>query len=248
MQILAGLTISGLIVVSILVAVRLLLLYRRTTGMPELLLGLMLFTSVGLGYPLLIAGARIGGETGSLVSVFGSFGSSLGFAFLFAFTQQVFRRDAAWAPALVALGAVTLLGTACLVAYEVLIRSVVYRAGDVTFASVTNVIAVIVAYLWTAWESLRYRAMALRRLRLGMGDPVVCNRLLLWGVMGLTSSSGVVLNIGAASLGLDLATSPGVLLCSSATGMTQTIVLVLAFFPPHRYLEWVRAERIAEPA
>jgi hypothetical protein len=129
MQAVAGLAISTLIIASLVVSVRLMVLHRRTGELPELLLGLMLFLSVGMGYPLMIAAPHLEGSV--LRVVIALFGE---------------RPN---------------------------------MPGEVNVFGLGRISFVIVTYAWTAWESLHQRAMMARRLRLGMADPVVCNRFLL---------------------------------------------------------------------
>jgi hypothetical protein len=81
-----------------------------------------------------------------------------------------------------------------------------------------------------------------------MADPVVCNRLLLWGLMGVIVSAGVLLNVVAGVRGVSIVESSAVLLASSTTGLSQTVLLVLAFAPPRSYLAWVRGTAAAQPA
>lgn len=248
MQALAGVAIATLLIVSVAVGVRLLTLHRKTGGMPELLLGLMLLLSVGLGYPLKIAATRIDpGVAGPVVAV-SSLVVAVGFSCLVAFTWRVFRRDAEWARAVAVAGILVLLVTGLWDAIEALRGADVYTPDHFTLQSVIHGSTVMAVYLWTAWESLRYRGKLKRRLRLGMADPLVCNRLLLWGLMSLCVAGGILLNITAGVRGVSIVDSPGVLLGSSATGLAQTLLLVLAFAPPRAYLAWVRGPAEAEPA
>jgi hypothetical protein len=80
-----------------------------------------------------------------------------------------------------------------------------------------------------------------RRVRLGLADPAVCDRFLLWGLMALFVTVGVLLNSVALALRIEVLGSPWILLASSSTGLAQAVLLVLAFAPPSAYLAWVRA-------
>src|SRR5262245_62545861 len=59
MQGIAAITTGLLVLASFAVGARLVVLHRRTGGAPELLLGGMLLLTVGIGYPLMIAGAQV---------------------------------------------------------------------------------------------------------------------------------------------------------------------------------------------
>ena len=79
-----------------------------------------------------------------------------------------------------------------------------------------------------------------RRVRLGIGDPAVCDRFLLCGGMALCATSGIVLNAVAIAFGVDTYNDAGVLIASSATGLGQAVLMVLAFAPPRSYVAWVQ--------
>jgi hypothetical protein len=241
MQALGAAAVGLLVATSIVVALRLLALHRRSRGAPELLLGWMLLLAVGLGYPLMIAASRAGAETIRPLLVASALGTNLGFALLWLFTRHVFRRDAAWATALTAVGVLALLtsaGVRCVQALTAVEARLETRASPEFFLQLGSVIA---AYTWTSWESLRYHALMRRRVRLGLADPVVADRFLLWGLMSLFVNAGVLLNGYAILRGVSVFQTPAILLASSTTGLAQAVLLLLAFLPPARYLAWVRS-------
>jgi hypothetical protein len=239
MQALAAGGVGLLIGASVVVAIRLLLLHRRTGGAPELWLGTMLLLSVGFGYPARIAadqGPRVwAGEFMAISHI----AIGAGFAFLFVFTRRVFRPEAGWAGALAAGGVIALLGKAVHGCFQV------WRHGALPTmeAPMGEILAmtgpVLVGYAWTACEALRYHAAMRRRVNLGLADVTVSNRFLLWGLMATSATTGVALNTGALALRVDLL-NPVLLLASAATGLGQAVLLVLAFAPPRAYLAWVR--------
>ena len=241
MQGFAAIAIGLLVVGSIVVGVRLLVLHLRTRGAPELLLGGMLLLAVGVGYPLMIATPRVSAAWAATFQASATLAWSLGFSLLFVFTWRVFQPQTGWARVLAAAGVLTML-------VQAVHRSVVvltHGAIDASSESLSEVIRyagpVITAYAWTAWESLRYYDMMRRRARVGLADAVVCNRFLLWGMMALAVNAGVIANIAATAMHTDTLDTPWVLLLSSTTGLTQVVLLVLAFLPPRSYTSWVRA-------
>jgi hypothetical protein len=241
MQALAGAAVGLLVVVSIVVGLRLLALHRRSGGAPELLLGAMLLLSVGLGYPLLIAADRAGPAAVRPLFIVSTLAVNAGFALLFGFTWRVFRPDAGWARALAGAGVLALLVNAGWRCFDALTQAEVQIAGEVVGQSLLQTTPVMGAYLWTAWESLRYHGLMQRRVRLGLADAAVADRFLLWGLMALFVTAGVLLNTVALVLRVEILESPWILLGSSATGLAQAVLLVLAFLPPRAYLGWVRA-------
>lgn len=247
MQALAAAAIALLIGASVLVAVRLLLLHRRTGGWPELLLGGMLLLSVGVGYPLRIA-VRASEEWSWAFLAASYVAIAVGFSLLFVFTWLVFRPQAAWARVLAAAGVITVLGKALHGCIQVNAHGAIDVMEEPLGGILLQTGPIIVAYTWTALESLRYYAAMRRRVRLGLADVAVCDRFLLWGLMALAATSGVVLNTAAAALRVDTLGSPWVLLLSTCTGLGQAVFLVLAFLPPRSYLSWVRARAAASAA
>lgn len=245
MQSLAAAAIGALIGASILVAVRLLLLHRRTGAWPELLLGGMLLLSVGVGYPLHIAAQRLGEDGSDAFLAVADLAVAVGFSLLYLFTWRVFRPQATWARVLAVAGVATQLGKAlyrCVQTYGPGVIDVMeLPPGDILLQTGP----VIVAYLWTAAESFRCYGAMRRRARLGLADVVVTDRFLLWGVMASNATSGVVLNTWAVVMRVDVFGSPWILLVSSITGLAQAACLVLAFLPPRAYLSWVRARAAA---
>lgn len=249
MLILAGLAITTLIAVSVFVAVRLLLMHLRTGAAPELLLGIMLLLSVGIGYASGIAANRTSPELAAGFQAISDAAIGVGFVPLFVFTWRVFRPETVWAAALAIAGSICLLVVAAHGCVQVLyLRGMVDVLEIPAFENLMRVAPIGVAYAWTAWESLRYYGAMQRRAKLGIADPVVSNRFLLWGLMGLSALIGVLLNGIGILLNVSVHSSPAMLLISSLTGGVQTVCLVLAFVPPRAYLERIRSAAPAPAA
>lgn len=240
MRALAGLSILLLVATSVGVGVRLLISWRRTRGLPELLLGGMLLLTVGVGYPGLILSSR-GGDWAAPLYVVSNLAVNAGFALLFLFTWRVFRPERAWAKGLACTGLAILCVCAAWRIQDVLTGKGVRIGSEVLGASLLQTTPVIVAYLWTAWESLRYHGLMRRRVRIGLADPVVSDRFLLWGTMSLFTALGTFMNSLALAFGIDVMQSPLVLFGSSVTGCAQVVLLFLAFLPPQVYLDRVRS-------
>jgi hypothetical protein len=106
-----------------------------------------------------------------------------------------------------------------------------------------------VAMIWIGVEGFIAYRKARQRVRLGACDPLVCNRFLLWGIVGIiwTLYNGVMLGQTVEfesnqvwSTGMDHAN--GVI---EATGI---LIVWLIFFPPRFYQRWVGgAAPAAEP-
>lgn len=74
-----------------------------------------------------------------------------------------------------------------------------------------------------------------RRLALGIADPVVANRFLLWGLGGLCASTIVLSSIPMMFLGTAHWASQVCMLTIGFLGTLATITYGLAFFPPKSY-------------
>src|SRR5262249_38139567 len=95
-------------------------------------------------------------------------------------------------------------------------------------------------FLWTAIEGFVHHRLALRRLALGLADPVIANRFLLWGVFGLMASGINATSALANYLALDPSRSPVVLMPMRLLGGPACIAMDCAFSPPAWYLRRVR--------
>lgn len=237
MQLVALVSFTLLVGASCVVGMRLLALYGRTRGWPELLLGSMLVLVTGLGYPLRIAASQAGDAWAGPLEIVSDVFVSLGFVLLFLFTCHVFRPRAIWARIVVAIGVVTLVRRAFLtIADGAAMDPETMPLGEIAM----QMVPMIGVYAWTACESLAYYAMMRKRLRLGLADPTVTNRFLLWGLMALLATTGIAVAAGSAALRVEM-TNPALLTFTSLSGVGQAAFLVFTFVPPRTYLEWVRA-------
>jgi len=243
MQALAGLCLLLFVVMSSLVGVRVLLLARQTRGVPELLMGAGMVSIATLGYPLTLV-AGFGGPSGAMnlaLYAAGSFLTQLGITLIYAFTWQVFRPAAGWARGLVAAGSAIMLAslvgtTAALARADASVPS--HVAAQAWLG--VGMVGYTAGFLWTAIEGLLHYRSALRRVAFGLADPVVANRFLLWGFFGLMATG---INFSSALgnwLGIDPSRSPVVLVPMGVLGAFASLAMSLAFFPPARYLDWLR--------
>jgi hypothetical protein len=248
-QLVAALGGLAFIVASLVVGLRILLLARRTRQLPELVIGLSLFLAGGLGYPMLVVArtaitwpdpvrialftvAMLFGLTGTLCAA--------------TFNQQVFRPGAAWARALVVALACTQVG---LLLWQALDPG--FAAG--AFYNHGNGLRLFTAshgvpLAWASFESFRYGAQLARRVRLGLADPVVADRVRLWGIsMGASLIINLAATVGAL-MGVDFATSTVGALVIAPLGLVAAASVFLAFLPPQAYLRRVTARAAGDAA
>jgi hypothetical protein len=94
------------------------------------------------------------------------------------------------------------------------------------------------SYGWTAVEPLAYYVRMKRRARHEAVDPVVTNRLLLWGVYAGMFCLSQAIYGGTLAFFEDLTTLDPYI---AAMGIFGEVALWFAFFPPATYLRWLRA-------
>lgn len=236
---------AATIVAGTVIGGRLMLLARRTRRIPEAALGICLFVYGGICQPVALTNVLMAESLGSLgrpliyAVMMGAYIPVL--AGIAVFAWQVFGRNSAWRRALaLCLIGLNLLATGLAVAeaWPLLAAGLasappsIERLGNLMFA---------VAFMWAAIESARCYGQQRRRATLGLSDPVVTNRFLLWG-LGSSASSLLVLGLLVLSLsGRGLFTNdPTASLLVAAAGMVSSVCWALAFMPPQSYLGWVK--------
>lgn len=102
-------------------------------------------------------------------------------------------------------------------------------------------------FAWTFAEpAALYRNMR-RRAQIGLGNPILANRILLWSIYGGGFTLSQVLWVCVLSI-YDDVTALGVLIAGAS--IVGQFAVALAFFPPARYLDWLRSGTIpaSDPA
>jgi hypothetical protein len=242
-QLLVSLCVLLYVATVTVVGVRMLLLARRTRGVPELTIGAGSVLICGVGFPASVA-SGFGGVIEAVNAplwIASELVTQIGIVLLYVFTQQVFRPGVRWARALVACVAVylplALVGAAAaLSAAQPGEHSVRVARGELLlcFAGYAG------CFVWSAVESLRHYGMARRRQALGLADAVVANRFLLWGCYGLAATGIIAANAVGVVLGHNISTSPVVLLPAGVLGFAASIAIYLVFLPPAWFLARLR--------
>jgi hypothetical protein len=148
------------------------------------------------------------------------------------FTRVAFRPDRRWAGALVAGLALAMLagflGSGALGDWGG------FR-NDNAWIWLENA-AQLGAYLWACAEATAYHAKLERRLRIGLADPVVVNRILLWAVYAGAFALSQLVWMAVVAWFEDLTALDPVLV---ALGVGGQVALWLAFAPPRAYRRWL---------
>lgn len=227
--------------VSAAVGIRLLLLWRRTRRLPELFIatGVLGIGPCGFAFTvfaaLLLEPAPLASQVLWGVALLAM---NVGGVASAAFTWTVFRRESRWALGLV-------VATALLSAGSFLADGVVHGfvfPGDVhgTLGLLVSQWTRIAVLGWGAAEALAYYVSMRRRDALGLGNPVVRNRLLLWGVgIGAAAWGSLLGTVVPLVAGMPSLEMPAVQLSSSLHGLVSAVAMWLAFLPPRAYLRWI---------
>ena len=245
-MILAYLGVATFALVSLVIGVRLLLLWRETRKLPELLIGLsFLFEAVLTNVLNLLEkfSSRLPEALHGPIHVGVVVSGCAAAVCLAVGAWRIFRPRDAWARNLVILCVVALCaysvdssiphggvwGPRNLVWWWI---GILFRAG---------------AHAWIGFEAFLYQRMMQRRVRLGLADPVVADRMWLWSLGGAATTllwlgAGVARTVGGAA-GLQ---HPLTLEFIAAMGMVASVTNWLVFMPPESYLR--RVERRAAQA
>lgn len=239
--------IAGLasLALSILVGVRLVVVALRTRGVPEIAMGtyqVLVVAAIGV-YQVLVRRTDAGMDPNELFGqvVFANLLIALGVVALGVGIWRIYRPAEPWAGALCAgLGLWVLSGWLWTSAGDVLPSTVAATPANAFFVGGRSAV-----YLWGGFEGIRYHRMLRRRAALGLGDPVVAHRILLWGLFSLSMG---LLAVTSLTTGWVLGPAysqwlPARLITPGIT-LVASICLWLGFFPPKAY-ERLVAARVA---
>jgi hypothetical protein len=232
---------------------RLLLLSKRTRQLPEALLASHFVLCAGIGYLLLVIGHPAAYQPGLLPARAiapligaGHFLSCLGVFAGACFNRLVFRRSETWSRALVWLSALTM--SAGFLGYWLNGGFSHGRFEGIWFWLFYGTYIAVAA--WVMAEPLRYYGAARRRLRLGLAEPLVANRFLLWG--SGSACRFVMLVAGATPPVLFRHIPPELfsdvtsltLITVAFAGLGVSVTYWLTFFPSRAYVRFVTQRQL----
>jgi len=249
-ELLAAIGGLSFVAASLVIGLRLLLLARRTGELPELAVGLALFLMGGIAYPMLsVARLAVGwseplrlglGTSALLLNGFGTISVAV-------FNWRVFRPGERWARnAVGAIAAVLVASLLCQV-----------LSGGLREAALSNRglgLRLFMFFLgpslaWASYESIRFHGLLVRRARLGLADPIVTDRMWLWGISTLCAFVlNMATSIGALFFGIDFAATAFGALMIAPLGLIAACGMWLAFLPPASYTRRVTARAATSEA
>jgi len=245
---LLGLSSLASLTVSLVLGVRLIWLWRRTRQMPELVIGASFLTAGVVGYLATILGnpgtPGIDPVAAARTMLLGMSLISVGVALNYLFVWRVFRPESRTAGA-------------CFWVLSVLLAVTVWPlVGDpasgapatLGFTTWLGDLVRMGAGVWGASESLRYYSLMRRRMQIGLAEPAITNRFLLWGLASLSTACIFLATSTWARItfaNADGSLTPAMMVVVSASTIVVAVLQWLAFLPPASYRR--RFER-TEPA
>jgi hypothetical protein len=237
MFLLSWIVVSFFIAVTAVAAGRLLLLHRQTRGLPELLIAILILGvgTFGVGGSFVILSTVPEGALRTALSFIPTSAVNGGMAALCLFTWRVYRPNSKSARAFC---------TALVSAVLALVVYAISQGSTLALQERPVALASSVIYVttmaWSAVEALLYWSTMRRRRSLGLADPVLTNRFLLWGLATGTAAEGIALGaVAQFGFGLVGLGAGPVTLCYAVHGSLSAVFFWLAFQPPKSYVGWV---------
>jgi hypothetical protein len=226
------------------VGLRLLWLARSGGGRAAWLCGTGFSSIAMIGFPMGVIsgqGYAPAGEVNLALSALGLFGNTVGIGCFYAFTVAVFRPGVGWARGLAAAAIAGMTATSIATLAATATAPDQSSSFEVTWSfNLAFQLLCTLGFGWIAVEGLHEWSRSRRRLALGLSDPVVSNRLLMWGVFGASTTLLCLVLAGLLLSGTPSATSPLAQVSQAAFGITSSAAAMLAFFPPRSYRELLR--------
>ena len=210
---------------------------RRAAATTDSLIGVY-FLAMGLGaIPALLSNdpSLFARSAAPYAMAFGHATLSVGFGALAVFAWRCFGPDSGWRRALAGAMAGLLTGLLCAQGW---IERFEPPGGAVVQATAIVRASTLV---WVLSESVRYWLLMRRRARIGLAEPLVANRFLLWslwmGAMLGTIGVAIFVRFFVPGFGPSMPFATRVLVAAPMMGLSvlAAVSLWLAFFPPRWY-------------
>ena len=241
MQIIAAIGGLAFILTSLITGARMLMLWNRTRQLPEFVLGAGLFMMGGLGYPLTLL-AEFGaflpdGARSALVGA-NYLNTIFGQILVVFFTIRVFRPTSRWARG--SLFVIAGLFAAIFVNHVVThgVRPVALGGAH---APIAQTLLTVLCLGWAGLESFLYYLKLRRRRVIGLADPLLVNRILLWAIGMACAATITGVSAAFTALGIPFNQSTVGILTTGVMGTGCSLSVWFAFFGPGWYVRWVRS-------
>jgi hypothetical protein len=231
--------VSAYFAASVFVGIRLVRLARRTREVPELMIGSCFLSGGAIGYPASVAAMLMISKYPAAARPMAwanAVGLAVAAACILVAWWKIYHPASRWGPWVVSLWT-------ALVAAVVLMelgRSAAELAPGANPWEAHRILVQGGAFLAIAWSGFRYHARLRRRMRIGLADPVVVNRIWLWNLAasGVTLQCAYILAIPYLNAIFDAErVAPAFY---GITGLIIALCITHAFYPPQGYLERIR--------
>ncbi len=230
------------VVVNLVTGLRLLYLGRRARKMPEAMLGIAFLASGAVGFSLILVSnvmLKTHYEWREPLLFWGLLIVNAGLVANLAFVRLVFRPQAGWAVAVLVALALAIFGSWL---YDGLIQQSIMPTPDHVSPWIGHGGRALI-YVWGTAEGFLYYAKLKRRLGLGLADPVITNRFLLWSV---GNTGALAITVVAELLwvfGRSREWTEAFIAVYAALGLVTACANWIIFFPPPAYLSWLQRSR-----
>lgn len=246
MEVFVGIGFLAFAVAALVVGIRLLLLWRRTRMLPELLIGIGVLGIGPVGFGGLMVGTLLASQEKPLaggVCLLGSLAVIVGVQSNWIFNWRVYHPQSRRIAVMVSWVAALQVANFLYRAFDT--GFIPHGAGDLAthFQSVLQ----LGCLLWGSFEALRFWMQMRRRVALGLATPELANRFLLWGIG--TGSAGLGSALGtsyAIVTGIPYSEAPWMVATLSAHGFVAAVAMWLAFLPPAAYTRWIHSRLTLE--
>jgi hypothetical protein len=227
---------------SLVVGLRVFVLWRRTRKLPELLLSIALLFTGFLAYAMGTLGKLVLSGSPQLRSGLTLLGLStecIGVAALIAFADRVFHPKGGWVRGVtILLFSLLALG----VCGEIFSGQYMRYSDPELIAGPWVPLGLLARGLGPAWmsfECFRYHAKLKKQLALGLASPLVVHRVLLWGIGIGASATGYATSIVHRLVyGTGLRAHDWAIGLVSFQALIASVCIGIAFFPPRKYRSW----------
>lgn len=224
---------------NLIIGVRLLWLAKKTRKLPEFTLGTSVILAGAIGWTALLISREISASdpaAAEFLLAMGTLITNLGNVTLLVFIWRVYRP---YSTRTVYVIVILVVMMAVSTIYNSIIVGKTY-AGPSEPIQWLGMSARLATYFWGTLEAFVFWRKLKRRALIGLAEPVVANRVFMWGVATATAFMTTVI---ATSSYIRRATGYTNLemFIFSALGFAGAFCTWLAFWPPARYLKWIES-------
>lgn len=226
-------------VANLIIGVRLLWLAKKTRKLPEFTLGTSFILAGVIGWTAILISRKVSASDPAAAEFLlgmGTLVTNIGNAALLVFIWRVYRPHAIWVVILIVI-LISMMATSTI--YNSIIVGKTY-AGPSEPIQWLGMSARLATYFWGALESFVFWRKLKKRALIGLAEPVITNRVFLWGVAAAATFITTIIMTGT-YIRRAAAYSDVEMFLFSVLGFVAAFSTWLAFWPPARYLKWIES-------